>query len=74
MPDVLPNHPPYIPRFGKKVFMNVGHPLDIEPIVKSVRGMSAIQKRKIITDFIQQEMELLRLESLNLAKEAFLTK
>jgi len=68
MSDVLPNHPPYIPRIGKKVFMNVGQPLDMAPVIKSVEGKSAIEKRKIITDFIQGEMDILRQETLKLAK------
>jgi len=70
MSDVLPNHPPYIPRFGKKVFMNVGSPLSIQPVLDGVKEMSAVQKRKIITDFIQGELELLRLETIALSKEA----
>lgn len=71
MPDVLPNQPPYIPRIGKKVFMNVGQPLIIEPIIKEVQGMTALQKRKIITDFIQTELQRLRQETIQLSKEAF---
>jgi len=72
MHDVLPNGWPYIPRVRKQVFMNVGEPLQIEPIVRSVEGLSAMQKRKIITDYIQSEMERLRKETLELAKETLL--
>lgn len=68
MADVLPSYKPYIPRIGKKVFMNVGQPLQIQPVLDSVQDKSPVDKRKIITDFIQSEMNKLRKETLELAK------
>lgn len=74
MPAVLPNFPPYIPRFGKTVFMNVGSPLAIEPVLRSLEGSSPLEKRKVITDFIQSEMEALRKETLALVPPEVQTK
>ncbi len=48
--------------------MNVGKPLNIAPILDSIVEMSAIQKRKIITDFIQNELHQLQKETLELVK------
>lgn len=69
MHEVLPNRRPYIPRMGKRVFMNVGTPLDILPVLDSVRNCPPHEKRKAITDFIQGEMEKLRLVTLKLSEE-----
>jgi len=69
MPDVLPNRRPYIPRYGNKVFMNVGQPLNIQPVLDSIKQFSPRDKRKVITDFIQLEMEKLRHVTLKLSEE-----
>ncbi|CAL8094024.1 unnamed protein product [Orchesella dallaii] len=69
MPDVLPNQRPYIPRYGNKVFMNVGEPLNIQPVLDSITHFSPRDKRKVITDFIQLEMEKLRHVTLKLSQE-----
>jgi len=68
MSNVLPNTKPYIPRVGKKVFVNIGEPLQIQPVLDDVKEKSPVEKRKIITDFIQAEMKKLREETLELTK------
>jgi monolysocardiolipin acyltransferase len=67
MADILPNKYPYIPRIGKTVLLNIGEPIDIKPVVDSVADKSALEKRKVITDFIQSKMAILREETLVLA-------
>jgi len=69
MASVLPNERPYVPRFGNKVFMNVGHPLNIQSVLDSIKDFSARDKRKVITDFIQKEMEKLRETTVKLSEE-----
>jgi monolysocardiolipin acyltransferase len=66
MADVLPNKEPYYPRFGNKVLVNVGQPLKLEDILKSVEKLPPMQKRKIITDFLEHELRKLREETLKL--------
>lgn len=58
MDTVLPNVPPYILRFGKKVTINVGQPIDLQQLVDRLRSTSATEEeaRKAITDAIQTEM------------------
>lgn len=58
MDTVLPNVPPYILRFGKKVTINVGQPIDLQQLVDRLRSNSATEEeaRKAITDVIQTEM------------------
>lgn len=68
MNEVLPTRSPYIPKIGKKILMNVGNPLNIQPILDCVKDLSPRDKRKVITDFIQSEMEKLREATLKLSE------
>lgn len=58
MDSVLPNEPPYVIRFGKKVTINVGQPIHINDLVTELKcnTTSAIDARKAITDKIQEQM------------------
>jgi len=66
MANILPNDPPFIPRFGHHVLINVGEPIDLAETLQSVEGKSAIQQRKVVTDFIQMKMKLLREETMEI--------
>ncbi len=37
MDDILPNYPPYIPKYGKKVTMCVGDPIDLRELLAEIR-------------------------------------
>lgn len=69
MADVLPTRTPYIPRIGKKVFINIGQPLKIQPVLDAIKDFSPHDKRKVITDYIQSEMEKLRTVTLKLSED-----
>lgn len=58
MDTVLPNTPPYILKFGKKITINVGQPIDLQQIVDGLRKSNASDEeaRKVITDKIQEQM------------------
>lgn len=58
MDTVLPNEPPYVLRFGKKVTINVGQPIEIDALMADLKGssVSAIDARKVLTDKIQEKM------------------
>lgn len=62
MDTVLPNVPPYILKFGKKVTINIGQPIDLQGLVDDLRKNQSSDEdaRKIITDKIQMEMLKLR--------------
>jgi len=64
MSAVLPNRSPYIPRFGNDVLINVGEPIDLTEILKTVEGKSALERRKMVTDYIQEKLRILREETL----------
>ncbi|CAG7721591.1 unnamed protein product, partial [Allacma fusca] len=66
--NIMPNYRPYYPRIGKKLFVNIGKPIDVSVVLKNVEDKKASEKRKIITDYIQAEMEVLRRETIALAK------
>lgn len=61
MDTVLPNTPPYILQFGKKITINVGKPIDLQQLVDDLRlkDASDIVARKAITDRIQEEMRVI---------------
>lgn len=58
MDDVLPNYPPYIFKFGKKITVNVGEPIDINDLVNELKSKNTPEPeaRKIITDHLQEKM------------------
>lgn len=60
MDTVLPNYPPYILKFGKKITINVGQPINISDLVSSLRSKNTPEPiaRKIITDRLQEEMNV----------------
>lgn len=60
MDTVLPNYPPYIIKFGKKITINVGQPINISDLVNSLKMKNTPEPiaRKIITDRLQDEMNV----------------
>ncbi|XP_033646906.1 tafazzin-like isoform X1 [Asterias rubens] len=62
MDEVLANYPPYIPKFGKKITMLIGKPLDFKETLSHLRdeGKSPMEIRKNLTDIIQVEFLLLK--------------
>lgn len=62
MDTVLPNTPPYILQFGKKITINVGKPIDLQLLVDDLRRQNASElvARKAITDRIQDEMRVIK--------------
>lgn len=58
MDGILPNYPPYLLKFGKKVTVNIGEPIDLKDLVNDLRDrcIPEEQARKVITDKIQEEM------------------
>jgi monolysocardiolipin acyltransferase len=69
MPDVLPNTRPYIPRWGKDVIVNIGDPIDISKVLQNVQNRTALERRKVLTDFIQNELSILREKTLKLTEK-----
>lgn len=65
MDTVLPNTPPYILQFGKKITINVGEPIDLQELVERLRAerSGAEEARKAITDRIQAAMMALKVET-----------
>lgn len=60
MDNVLPNYPPYILKFGKKITINVGQPINISDLVSNLKLKNTPEPiaRKIITDRLQEEMNV----------------
>lgn len=56
MDEVLPNVEPYILKWGKKVTLNVGKPIDLNDFIDDLkcRGVPEPEARKLITDKIQK--------------------
>ncbi|GIX96673.1 tafazzin family protein [Caerostris extrusa] len=71
MDSVLPNVEPYRPKFGQKVTVFFGDPIDFTSLREKLKNeyQSAMEKRKIITDKIQDNLFHLKqqAESLHLA-------
>lgn len=62
MDQVLPNEPPYWLRFGNRVTVNYGEPIDFSDLVDKLRASKAseLETRKAITDRIQEELQRLK--------------
>uniref|UniRef100_A0A1I8PZN7 Tafazzin family protein n=1 Tax=Stomoxys calcitrans TaxID=35570 RepID=A0A1I8PZN7_STOCA len=71
MDEVLPNVEPYILKWGKKVTLNVGKPIDMNDFIDDLkcRGVPEPEARKLITDKIQDVFHNLRLETEALHKK-----
>lgn len=65
MDELLPNYPPYYFRFNKKLTFNFGNPIDISETITSVfdKKLDEVTARKIITDKLQEELNILRIET-----------
>lgn len=74
MDNVLPNTEPYYLKFGKKVTLNVGKPIDLNDFIEDLkfRGVKEGVARKLITDRIQDVFRKLRLETEELHRNRFL--
>ncbi|XP_038054138.1 tafazzin-like isoform X2 [Patiria miniata] len=73
MDEVLANHPPYIPKLGKKITMLIGKPLDFRESLSRLReeGRSPLEIRKKLTDIIQEEFVSLKAKAEALHKARF---
>ncbi|XP_065369929.1 tafazzin [Calliphora vicina] len=71
MDDVLPNVEPYIIKWGKRVTVNIGKPIDMNDFINDLksRGVPEPEARKLITDKIQEVFHNLRLETEELHKK-----
>ncbi|XP_057322941.1 tafazzin [Microplitis mediator] len=65
MDDVLPNEPPYIIKFNKKVTISYGEPIDFSELLAELRASNAdeVQARKVITDRIDAEILRLKIKT-----------
>lgn len=65
MDSILANEPPYYLRFGKKVTMNIGKPIDLSDLIQRLKDnkVTEPEARKVITDKIQDEMMVLKEET-----------
>lgn len=65
MSDLLPNEPPYYFRLNSKLTYNFGKPIDLSKTMKMIfdKNIDEVEARRIITDEIQCELEVLRTET-----------
>ncbi|KAK6176752.1 hypothetical protein SNE40_014991 [Patella caerulea] len=72
MDSILPNKTPYIPQIRKKVTYLVGSPMDFTSDIKTLSALKKTpkEKRKYITDKIQEEFFKLRLQAEELHEKA----
>lgn len=65
MDSVLPNTPPYVLRFGKRITMNYGNPIDLSETVAKLKRQKVSEQvaRKVLTDTIQEVMLELQKET-----------
>lgn len=61
MDSVLPNYPPYYLKFGKKITINIGEPINVADLVRNLRLENTPEPiaRKIITDRLQEAMQVI---------------
>ncbi|XP_026842436.1 tafazzin homolog [Drosophila persimilis] len=71
MDDVLPNVEPYVLQWRKKVTINIGQPMDLNDFVDDLKKRQVPEPtaRKLITDKIQEEFRILRMETEKLHRE-----
>lgn len=76
MDDVLPNEPPYVLKFRKNLTFNYGNPIDLSNMVNSLRERKAtdVEARKEITDFLQDTLLKLKVETEELHRIHFKLK
>jgi monolysocardiolipin acyltransferase len=65
MEEMLPNYPPYYFRLNTKITFNFGNPIDLRKTMKMIHDekVDEVEARRIITDEIQKELEILREET-----------
>ncbi|XP_067132259.1 tafazzin isoform X2 [Centruroides vittatus] len=68
MDCVLPNKKPYIPRVGQVVTVLIGNPIDFSEMREKLKKemKTAMEKRKLFTDIIQEELRQLKHQTENL--------
>lgn len=73
MDEVLPNEPPYYLHLRKKLTLNFGDPIDLTDMVKSLKEkkLSEVEARQTITDFLQEQLHLLKIKTEKLHKSNF---
>ncbi|XP_036219133.1 tafazzin isoform X2 [Bactrocera oleae] len=71
MDEVLPNTEPYVLKWGKKVTLNIGQPIDLQDFIQDLkdRKVPEPEARKLITDKIQDVFYHLRKETEELHKK-----
>ena len=65
MDSILPNRKPYIPRFGQKVTIVVGSPINVQEILDELKktNASALECRLKLTNLIQDKLYALRISA-----------
>ncbi|XP_019771035.1 tafazzin isoform X2 [Dendroctonus ponderosae] len=76
MDDVLPNEPPYVLRLRKNLTFNYGNPIDMSDMVRALKSANATEEeaRKQITDFLQDRLQKLKIETEALHAQYFRSK